>query len=149
MLSQAGGGKAQRSTLIPWNYERCLHRSNGGYSTKGMAGTAFYMWLIHLWFYPWEIQQQEAAFYVVKDKCSHPLFCLPASLGLYTHTAEPRRPAKPVGFQGEDKGMPKRHLEARTQEDRAKQRQGLGSLQDLTVQPATKARYKKAIDGFL
>ena len=54
-----------------------------------------------------------------------------------------------MGFQGEDKGMPKRHLEARTQEDRAKQRQGLGSPQDLTVQPATKARYKKAIDGFL
>ena len=45
--------------------------------------------------------------------------------------------------------MPKRHLEARTREDRAKQRQRLGSLQDLTVQPATKARYRKATDGFL
>lgn len=45
--------------------------------------------------------------------------------------------------------MPKRHLEATTQSDRAKQRQRLGSLRDLTVQPATKQRYIKAVDGFL
>ena len=45
--------------------------------------------------------------------------------------------------------MPKRFLEGSTQSARAKQRQQLGSLRDLTVQPATKARYTKAVDGFL
>ena len=45
--------------------------------------------------------------------------------------------------------MPKRHLEAATQEGRAKARRKLGTLQQLTVQPATKVRYNKAIDGFL
>ena len=45
--------------------------------------------------------------------------------------------------------MPKRLLEAATQAGRAAQRQQLGSLKDLTVQPATKQRYNRAIDGFL
>ena len=45
--------------------------------------------------------------------------------------------------------MPKRHLEGTTQSDRAKQRQKLGSLRELTVQPATKQRYNRAIDKFL
>ena len=45
--------------------------------------------------------------------------------------------------------MPKRHLEGTTQAARKRQRQSLGTLQDLTVQPATKQRYNKAIDGFL
>ena len=45
--------------------------------------------------------------------------------------------------------MPKRILEASTPVERAKQRQRLGNLKDLTVQPSTKKRYDKAIDGFL
>ena len=45
--------------------------------------------------------------------------------------------------------MPKRHLEGMTQQARAKVRKQLGTLQQLTVQPATKARYDKAVDGFL
>lgn len=45
--------------------------------------------------------------------------------------------------------MPKRFVERNTQVERAKQRQKLGTLKDLTVQPATKARYNAAIDGFL
>ena len=45
--------------------------------------------------------------------------------------------------------MPKRIVEATTQHERAKQRQRLGTLQELTVQPATKQRYNRAIDGFL
>ena len=45
--------------------------------------------------------------------------------------------------------MPKRHLEAAAQHDRAKQRQKLGTLRDLTVQPATKQRYNRAMINFL
>ena len=45
--------------------------------------------------------------------------------------------------------MPKRIVEATTQHERAKQRQKLGTLQELTAQPATKQRYTRAIDGFL
>lgn len=45
--------------------------------------------------------------------------------------------------------MPKRHREAATQQERAKQMQRLGTLKDLTVQPATKQRYSRAIDKFL
>ena len=45
--------------------------------------------------------------------------------------------------------MPKRFVERNTQVERAKQRQKLGTLKDLTVQPSTKARYNAAIDGFL
>ena len=43
----------------------------------------------------------------------------------------------------------KRLLEARHPEERAKQRQRLGTLRDLTVQPATKRRYTIATDAFL
>ena len=45
--------------------------------------------------------------------------------------------------------MPKRFLEGATQAERATQRQKLGTLKELTVQPATRARYSKAVDGFL
>lgn len=44
--------------------------------------------------------------------------------------------------------MPKRHLEAGTQEERAKQRRKLGTLKELTVQPVTRARYKDAREKF-
>ena len=53
------------------------------------------------------------------------------------------------GSRVKTKDMPKRHLEAATHSNRAKQRQRLGQFKDLTVQPATKQRYSKAIDGFL
>jgi len=45
--------------------------------------------------------------------------------------------------------MPKRKiLEGAEVSDRAKQRQELGRLSDLTVQPATRKRYRKATDAF-
>ena len=44
--------------------------------------------------------------------------------------------------------MPKRHLEASTATERAKQRQQLGSLRSLTVQPVTRQRYDKARQDF-
>ena len=43
----------------------------------------------------------------------------------------------------------KRVLESERPEDRAKQRQKLGTLRELTVQPATRQRYTKATDAFL
>ena len=45
--------------------------------------------------------------------------------------------------------MGKRILEGPSPAVRAQQRQKLGTLRDLTVQPATKARYDKAINDFL
>lgn len=46
--------------------------------------------------------------------------------------------------------MGKRKLvEAAEASDRARQRQNLGTLRELTVQPATKKRYKAAVDRFL
>ena len=45
--------------------------------------------------------------------------------------------------------MPKRILERNSQVERANRRQKLGTLKDFTVQPATKARYTSAVDGFL
>lgn len=46
--------------------------------------------------------------------------------------------------------MPKKkvHLEGRTKKERIEQRQQLGTLQSLTVQPATRRRYDKALDKF-
>ena len=45
--------------------------------------------------------------------------------------------------------MPKNKLlEAGVASDRARQRRALGTLRDLTVQPATKRRYDKALDAF-
>ena len=44
--------------------------------------------------------------------------------------------------------MPKRLIEGKTQEERAKIRKQLGTLKDLTVQPTTKARYAQARDDF-
>ena len=45
--------------------------------------------------------------------------------------------------------MPKRKiLEASQPEERAKQRRKLGTLRELTVQPATRRRYDKALDAF-
>lgn len=55
----------------------------------------------------------------------------------------------PAGIPGKQSGaMPKRHLEAATQEQRVKQRRELGSLRELTVQPVTRERYKKALSEF-
>ncbi len=45
--------------------------------------------------------------------------------------------------------MPRRLVEAPTERQRAIDRQTLGTLRSLTVQPATKARYTKAVTGFL
>lgn len=45
--------------------------------------------------------------------------------------------------------MPKRVLEGKDNSERAKQRQKLGSLRELTVQAPTRARYEKALSGFL
>ena len=44
--------------------------------------------------------------------------------------------------------MPKRHLEGQSKEERKRIRKQLGSLQSLTVQPATRVRYDKALAGF-
>lgn len=43
----------------------------------------------------------------------------------------------------------KRILEAERPEERARQRQKLGTLRNLTVQPATRKRYTNATDAFL
>ena len=52
-------------------------------------------------------------------------------------------------MQGRENGhMVKRHLEGRSQEERVQVRKGLGSLRSLTVQPATRQRYDKALDRF-
>ena len=45
--------------------------------------------------------------------------------------------------------MPKRLFEGGSQEERAKQRRKLGPLRSLTVQPSTRSRYTKAVNGFL
>ena len=45
--------------------------------------------------------------------------------------------------------MPKRVLEGRDASERVKQRQKLGTLRELTVQSPTRARYDKALNGFL
>lgn len=45
--------------------------------------------------------------------------------------------------------MPKRVLEGHTVAERVQQRRKLGTLKQLTVQPATKQRYTKAVDKFL
>ena len=44
--------------------------------------------------------------------------------------------------------LPKRHLEAASQAERAKVRKTLGSLKSLTVQPVTRARHKKTRSDF-
>ena len=44
--------------------------------------------------------------------------------------------------------MPKRHVEGHTKEERIRIRSQLGSLQSLTVQPATRARYDAALQAF-
>ena len=42
-----------------------------------------------------------------------------------------------------------KHVEGRSQRERAKIRKDLGSLKSLTVQPATRTRYEKARTRFL
>lgn len=55
----------------------------------------------------------------------------------------------PVAIRGSVSGvMPKRHLEAATPEARAKMRKSLGTLKQLTVQPATRQRYNEALGNF-
>lgn len=43
----------------------------------------------------------------------------------------------------------KRLLEGNTSQERAAQRQRLGTLKELTVQPATRRRYTLAVQGFM
>lgn len=55
----------------------------------------------------------------------------------------------PAGIPGKGNGlMPKRHLEGKTKEERVNTRSKLGPLRTLTVQPATRARYDKALQQF-
>ena len=99
-----------------------------------------------------KVQQQEAALNNSSHQCSLN-YCVVAhkpSGAMYTRAKT--LPTNPVGGEKESEpslDMPKRILEATTQSERAKQRQRLGTLRDLTVQPATRARYSKAIDDFL
>ena len=60
----------------------------------------------------------------------------------------PINPAVGVGGFAPNIGMPKRHLEAATEEARGKIRRQLGTLRQLTVQPSTRKRYDKALQGF-
>ena len=54
-----------------------------------------------------------------------------------------------VGIPEKESGlMPKRHLEGATPEARAKARQRLGTLKQLTVQPVTRIRYDQALQDF-
>ncbi|CAL1145402.1 unnamed protein product [Cladocopium goreaui] len=54
-----------------------------------------------------------------------------------------------TGVPGSANGsMPKRLLEGKTKEERIERRRQIGSLKDLTVQPATRARYDKALERF-
>ena len=82
------------------------------------------------------------------------LSCLLALLtpfgGTFTQIKIPlTSPPDGAGGFARDPGMPKRKLvEAEHQSERAKQRRALGNLRDLTVQPATRARYNKAMQGF-
>lgn len=54
-----------------------------------------------------------------------------------------------VGIPEKESGlMPKRHLEGATPEARAKARQRLGTLKQLTVQPVTRIRYDQVLQDF-
>ena len=94
-----------------------------------------------------------AASFALPSPASMPCCCVvPAKPWWAMCTRIKTRRIAPVdGAAGSSRslGMPKRHLEGTTQSDRAKQRQKLGSLRELTVQPATKQRYNRAIDKFL
>ena len=62
----------------------------------------------------------------------------------------PTNPAVGGGGSAQSSGMSrKRLLEAERPEERARQRQQLGTLRHLTVQPATRKRYSQATDAFL
>ena len=55
----------------------------------------------------------------------------------------------PAGIPASANGpMPKRHLEGKTKEERVQIRSQLGPLRNLTVQPATRTRYDKALQQF-
>lgn len=72
-------------------------------------------------------------------------------MGLCPHGPEPGGQAVPMGTTPahEVQKMPrKRVLEALRPEDRASQRRRLGTLRELTVQPATKRRYSLATQAF-
>ena len=69
-------------------------------------------------------------------------------VGLRPHKAKPSGRAISAPAETEVESMPKRHLEAPTEEGRAKARKALGRLKDLTVQPVTRARYVQARESF-
>eukprot|EP00438_Fugacium_kawagutii_P007999 Skav234605 [mRNA] locus=scaffold5214:352284:358006:- [translate_table: standard] len=70
------------------------------------------------------------------------------SLGLRPYCPKSRRRPQSASAEAQMEMMPKRHLEAPTEQERAKTRQALGSLRELTVQPVTKARYQQAREEF-
>ena len=69
-------------------------------------------------------------------------------MGLCQYKAQSGRPAKPEASQ-ETMGKKKVLVEGRTKQERIEQRKKLGTLQSLTVQPATKKRYDIALNRFL
>ena len=78
--------------------------------------------------------------------------CSPRGWPLFGDTST-RTKTQPIslraGRSGLNSEMPKVVLENRNPRVRAQQRQALGTLKELTVQPATRARYDKALTAFL
>ena len=70
-------------------------------------------------------------------------------IGLWGYVTSTRRIVRRGGLCVPSFAMPKVVIEGTTQARRAKDRQRLGTLRQLTVQPSTRARYEKALAKFL
>ena len=149
---QDGDGPAHVSTA--WSCELCSRASDGALNIGAMFAAGFCTWSTPWWCFMRYHGVDQAArscvpLLLVLMPCYSVAPIRPSGAMCRQIKTPQTGPAGGVHGSARSSGMPKRHLEAATQAGRAKQRQRLGTLKDLTVQPATKQRYSKAIDKFL
>ena len=93
-------------------------------------------------------QQPEASTNVESRECSNAGFGISLRMGVCPYKGQPSGPPLAAACTQEMVKNRATHLEGRDRATRQEQRRALGPLRNLTVQPATRARYDKALEKF-
>ena len=93
-------------------------------------------------------QQPQASSYHESRERFAPGQWIPRRVGVCPYGGQPRGPAFQEAGEEEMVGHKTAHLEGRDKAARQQQRRMLGPLRNLTVQPATRERYDRALEKF-
>ena len=96
----------------------------------------------------WKKQQPQASSNHESCERLTPRHRFPCCMGLCPYKGQPGRSAVAASREEETVNRSKLHVEGKDKATRQQQRRALGPLRNLAVQPATRARYDKALEKF-